>query len=99
MSQSRLLRVSGQVREETHATLCKYHSGQKRVDAWRGRIISSPSAPPTGGCATQVLVDIDDVTDICDVYGGPHPILYCGDFGRHLRAFAQLYDLQIQGNC
>ena len=61
-------------------TLCKYHSGKKQLDAWRGQVVSSPTCPPTGGCATRVLVKIPDVKDVCTVYPGPHPVLYCGDF-------------------
>lgn len=80
------------------ATLCKYHSDKKVLDAWRGRVVSSPKCPPTGGCATRVLVEIDGVDDVCSVYHGPHPVLFCGDFARHLEVFAQLYGLEIRTN-
>ncbi len=80
-------------------TLCKYHSGKQQLDAWRGEVISSPTSPPTGGCATRTLVKIEGVTDVCSVYGGPHPVLYCGDFARHLKTLAQLYELEIRTNC
>lgn len=80
-------------------TLCKYHSGKTLVDAWRGEVISSPACPPTGGCATRALVKLDGVADVCSVYPGPHPILYCGDFARHVKTFAQLYGLEIKTNC
>jgi hypothetical protein len=80
-------------------TLCKYHSGKKLLDAWRGTVISSPTCPPTGGCATRALVQIENAADVCSIYAGPHPILYCGDFARHLKTFAQLYGLEIRTNC
>lgn len=80
------------------ATLFKYQSGKKIVDAWRGTVISSPASPPTGGCATRVLVKLDDVADVCSVYSGPHPVLYCGDFARHAKALTQLYGLQLRTN-
>jgi hypothetical protein len=80
------------------ATLFKYQSGEKRLNAWRGTVISSPTTPPTGGCATRVLVKLDGVADVCSVYAGPHPILYCGDFARHAKVFAQLYGLEIRSN-
>jgi hypothetical protein len=51
------------------------------------------------GCATRALVKIDGVADVCSVYSGPHPILYCGDFAGHLKTFAQLYGLEIRTNC
>jgi len=81
------------------ATLFKYQSEKKVLNAWRGKVISSPTTPPTGGCATRVLVKLDDVPDVCSVYAGPHPILYCGDFARHAKTFAQLYGLAMRTNC
>lgn len=80
-------------------TLFKYLSGQNVLNAWRGRVVSSPKSPPTGGCATRVLVKLDNVPDVCGVYSGPHPILYCGDFARHARVLAQLYGLELRTNC
>jgi len=80
-------------------TLCKYHSGKKQIDAWRGTVVSSPTCPPSGGCATRVLVKIEDVKDVVSIYNGPHPILYCGDFGPHLKTLAKLYELEVRGNC
>lgn len=79
-------------------TLCKYHSGEKRLDAWNGTVVTSPSSPPSGGCATRVLVKLDKVEDVCTVYPGPHPVLYCGSFAKHLKTFAALYELDIKTN-
>jgi len=79
-------------------TLFKYQSDKRSLDAWRGQVVSSPSSPPTGGCATRVLVKLDGVPDVCSVYAGPHPILYCGDFARHAKVLAQLYGLPIRTN-
>ena len=80
--------------------LTKYLSGQDTVHCWAGRAISSPTSPPTGGCATRVLVEMEDVKDVCDVYCGPHPILFCGDRkdARQIKAFAQMYQLKLVGN-
>ena len=69
------------------------------MDAWRGQIVCSPTCPPVGGCATRVLVKIPDVKDVCTIYNGPHPILYCGDFAAQLRTLAKLYDLELRTNC
>jgi hypothetical protein len=80
------------------ATLFKYHSGKNSMDAWCGDVLGSPGCPPTGGCATRVLVKMDGVDDIRSVYPGSHPILYCGDFGRHAATFADLYGLEIRTN-
>ncbi|HPC60240.1 MAG TPA: hypothetical protein PKX23_06250 [Verrucomicrobiota bacterium] len=79
-------------------TLCKYHSGKNLLDAWEGRVVSSPACPPTGGCATRVLVKLDAVADVCSVYPGPHPVLYCGAWARQLKTLAQLYGLEIKSN-
>jgi L-fucose isomerase-like protein len=80
-------------------TLCKYHSGKMLLDAWRGEVVASPACPPTGGCATRVLVKIEGVPDVCAIYPGPHPVLYCGDFAGHLKALARLYGLETRTNC
>ncbi|MCH5373292.1 MAG: hypothetical protein JJ992_04910, partial [Planctomycetes bacterium] len=80
--------------------LTKYQSGQDTLSCWTGRVIHSPTSPPTGGCATRVLMEMDNVNDICDVYRGPHPILFCGDRGdaRRMKAFARMYRLKLEGN-
>lgn len=79
-------------------TLCKYHSGENRIDAWDGTVVTSPASPPSGGCATRVLVKLNEVADVCTVYPGPHPVLYCGNRARHLKTFAGLYGLDVKSN-
>jgi len=80
--------------------LAKYHSGRRTLSCWTGRVIESPTCPPVGGCATRVLVEVDDVADVCSIYPGPHPALFCGTRGdaRALKAFAQLYRMRCVGN-
>lgn len=80
--------------------VAKYLSGKDTLCCWTGKVIESPTSPPTGGCATRVLMEIDKVDDVCTTYSGPHPILYCGTKGdaRRLKAFAKMYRLQLQGN-
>ncbi|MBM4154642.1 MAG: hypothetical protein FJ221_06385 [Lentisphaerae bacterium] len=80
------------------ATLFKLQTATKTIDAWRGTVVDSPACPPTGGCATRVLLDLDGVADVCSVYAGPHPILYCGDFAKHAKVFARFYGLEIRTN-
>jgi L-fucose isomerase-like protein len=79
-------------------TIFKYQSDQRSLDAWRGAVVSSPTSPPTGGCATRLLVKFEGVPDVCRVYAGPHPILYCGGFARHAKVLAQLYGFKIRTN-
>lgn len=77
-------------------TLVKYHSGKNLLDAWGGELLGSPGSPPTGGCATRALMRFDGVKDVCSVYPGPHPVLYCGDYVRQLAAYARLYGLELR---
>ena len=80
--------------------VAKYLSGKDTLCCWTGKVIESPTSPPVGGCATRVLMEIDKVDDVCGIYSGPHPILYCGtkSDARRLKAFAKMYRLQLQGN-
>jgi hypothetical protein len=80
--------------------VAKYHSGKDTLTCWTGKILESPTCPPVGGCATRALIAIDDVRDVCEIYSGPHPVLFCGDRGdaRRLKAFARMYRLNLQGN-
>jgi hypothetical protein len=80
--------------------LTRYLSGRDTLCCWTGKVLHSPTSPPTGGCATRVLVEIDNMADVCDVYRGPHPVLFCGDRGdaRRLKAFARMYRLKLDGN-
>ena len=70
------------------------------IHCWTGSVDSSPTSPPTGGCATRVLVNIDRVDDICTIYPGPHPVLYRGTAAeaKRLKAFAKLYRMPLKGN-
>ncbi|MBN2295785.1 MAG: hypothetical protein JXM70_25360 [Pirellulales bacterium] len=70
------------------------------IYGWTGKVVESPKSPPTGGCATRVLVDIDKVDDIAEVYPGPHPVLYSATpmEARTLKIFAKLYKVKLAGN-
>lgn len=85
--------------EEEPVTLLKFEGDKPRLNAWAGRVISSPKSPPTGGCATRVLVQLDKTDDVCSTYSGPHPALFCGSFAKNAKAFAKLYELEIRTNC
>lgn len=85
---------------DTPVILTKYYSGKKQLCCWTGRVVESPTSPPSGGCATRVLVEIDKVDDVCDIYPGTHPILFSADRrdARTLKAFARIYRLECTGN-
>ena len=80
--------------------VAKYLVGKDALSCWTGKVIKSPGSPPTGGCATRVLAEIDRVEDVCDIYAGPHPVLFCADCGdaRRFKAFARMYRLKLEGN-
>lgn len=79
--------------------LSKYSSEKRVLDNWAGSVVSSPTCPPAGGCATRVLVDIPNVPDICDIYNGPHPVLFAGaDLAARMRVFARLYGMELRTN-
>lgn len=80
--------------------LTRYQVGKNSICCWRGKVIHSPQCPPTGGCATRVLVELEGLADVCEAYAGPHPVLFCGDRGdaRRFKAFARMYRLQWVGN-
>ncbi len=80
--------------------VAKYLSGKDTISCWTGKVIESPASPPTGGCATRVLAEIDGVQDVCDIYAGPHPVLFSGGRGdaRRIKAFARMYRLKLEGN-
>ncbi len=88
---------------EEPTTLFKYqqaHGDNKALlHAWEGRVVSSPDCPPTGGCATRVLVDMDNVADVCDIYTGPHPALFYGHHARRIKTLATLYDIDVRSCC
>jgi hypothetical protein len=80
--------------------LARYLSGKDTLCCWTGKVLHSPTSPPVGGCATRVLVEFDNVADVCDVYRGPHPILFCGEKGdaKRFKAFTRMYRLTLEGN-
>lgn len=78
--------------------LSKMHR-KHEVKYFTGTVIGSPSCPPTGGCATRVLVDFD-VDDITSVYMGSHPILSVGTpaDARCYNIFATLFETKNKKN-
>lgn len=80
--------------------VAKYQAGKNLLSCWTGKVIESPACPPVGGCATRVLMEMDGVKDVCDIYAGPHPVLFCADRGDALRmkAFAKMYQVKLEGN-
>ena len=76
----------------TPVILSKMYS-ESDIRYYTGKVIESPTCPPTGGCATRVLVDFD-VDDITTVYMESHPILSVGepDDARCYGIFSKMFE-------
>ena len=76
-------------------TMVKYYPGDKpALDVYAGRVVKSHPMPPAAGCATNVEIEITDRPDACMVKGH-HNLLFCGDFARQFRLFAQLHKMEL----
>lgn len=76
-------------------TMVRYYPGDKpKLDVYAGRVVTSHPIPPAAGCTTNVEIEITDRPDACMVKGH-HNLLFCGDFSRHFRLFAQLYRIEL----
>lgn len=75
--------------------MAKYYPGEKpKLDVYAGRVAASHPMPPAAGCTTNVEIEITDRPDACMVKGH-HNLLFCGDFARQFRLFAQLYRMEL----
>jgi hypothetical protein len=76
-------------------TMVRYYPGKPpALDVYAGRVVVSHPMPPAGGCTTNVEIELTDRNDACMV-SGHHNLLFCGDFARKFRLFAQLYKLKL----
>jgi len=76
-------------------TMVRYYPGKDpALDVYAGRVAESHAMPPVGGCTTNVEIAITDRPDALMVKGH-HNLLFCGDFARKFRLFAQLNRLRL----
>ncbi|MDP6545949.1 MAG: hypothetical protein QGH60_18370 [Phycisphaerae bacterium] len=76
-------------------TIIHYYTGQPpALDIYSGKVYKSHKMPPAGGCTTNVEIELTDRKDACEVKGH-HNILFCGDFARRFRLFANLYKMKL----
>jgi len=76
-------------------TMVRYYPGKEpALDVYAGRVVASHPMPPAAGCTTNVEIEITDRPDACMVRGH-HNLLFCGDFARHFRLFAQLFKMRL----
>ena len=50
--------------------------------------------PPAAGCTTNVEIELTDRAD-AGMVSGHHNLLFCGDFARRFRRFAQLHRMRL----
>ncbi|MHC4200817.1 MAG: hypothetical protein ACYSU0_12560 [Planctomycetota bacterium] len=82
-------------KEADPVTMVRYYPGAKpALDVYAGRAVRSHRMPPAGGCTTNVEIEITDRDDACAVRGH-HNVLFCGDFARKFRLFAQLCGMRL----
>jgi hypothetical protein len=76
-------------------TMVRYYPGKDpALDVYAGRVVQSHPMPPAAGCTTNVEIEITDRPDACMV-SGHHNLIFCGDFARKFRLFAQLFKLRL----
>jgi hypothetical protein len=82
-------------KEGDPVTMVRYYPGKPAaLDVYAGKVAVSHPMPPAGGCTTNVAIELTDRTDACMVVGH-HNLLFCGDFARKFRLFAQLYKMKL----
>ena len=82
-------------KEGDPVTMVRYHPGKPpALDVYAGKVVTSHPMPPAGGCATNVEIEVTDRDDACMVRGH-HNLIFCGDFARKFRLFAQLHKMRL----
>jgi hypothetical protein len=82
-------------KEGDPVTMVRYYPGDPpALDVYTGQVVASHPMPPAAGCTTNVEIELTDRRDACMV-AGHHNLLFCGDFARKFRLFAQLYKMQL----
>ena len=82
-------------KEGDPVTMARYHPGKSpALDVYAGKVVKSHPMPPAGGCTSNVSIELIDRKDACEV-SGHHNLLFCGDFARKFRLFAQLYKMRL----
>ncbi|MBN2294727.1 MAG: hypothetical protein JXM70_20025, partial [Pirellulales bacterium] len=77
-------------------TMVRYYSDKTpSLDVYSGRVIKSHPMPPAAGCTTNVEIAVTNRDDVCQVKGH-HNLLFCGDFARNFKLFAQLYKMELR---
>ncbi len=76
-------------------TMAQYVSGKTpQMYVYSGQVVRCPPVPQTGGCRTNIEMTINEVDDVCDVKG-MHQTIFLGNHAKQLRAFCQLYGIDV----
>ncbi len=76
-------------------TMVRYYPGaEPSLDVYAGRVVQSHPMPPAAGCTTNVEIELTDRDD-AGMVRGHHNLLFCGDFARRFRMFANVYKLTL----
>ena len=82
-------------REGDPVTMVRYYPGQPpALDVYAGKVVTSHPMPPAAGCTTNVEIELTDRRD-AGMVAGHHNLLFCGDFARKFRLFAQLFRMTL----
>ena len=73
---------------------CGCDEGIPALDVHAGPVVASHPMPPAAGCTTNVEIEITDRDDALSVKGH-HNVIFCGDFARRFRLFAQLHRMRL----
>ncbi|NQT89101.1 hypothetical protein HQ560_20195 [bacterium] len=76
-------------------TMVRYYAGKPpALSLYAGKVVVSHPMPPAGGCTTNVEVEITDRKEAREVRGH-HNLLFCGDFSKRFKQFANLYRMRV----
>jgi hypothetical protein len=86
------------MQKDQEVTIAKYLSskqGEKpQLLLYSGTIVGCPPNPPAGGCRTNVETTINEIDDVAQIKGH-HLCMIYGNYVKELRAFCQLYDIDV----
>ena len=77
-------------------TIAKYlaNGEQPRMILYTGEIRPSPRDSHIGGCRTKMVTTINELHDVCQLQGH-HLCMWYGDFGEKVKAFNQMFRIEL----
>jgi hypothetical protein len=87
-------RISAPTIEARASRAGKAASEKPQLLLYSGKVVRCPRIPPTGGCRTNVEIDINELNRATDLIGN-HMVMAYGDLVKPLRQFCQLHDIDV----